>query len=191
VREGIVKLTERPANSLDVDSIRTQMERHQAGLMVLASEPVPIGVRPPVDEEYVTAVMRQLGSVADYILVDMGSDLGEANQAVLKFADYVLLVVEPKRIGLTLAQAMLASLEKLGFGRHLIGLVLLHQAPAAIAFNNEMVGSFLQQEVKATVSPVPELAFQAAEQGVPIVSLQPGSLVSTQFNDLAEFLTSV
>ena len=69
--------------------------------------------------------------------------------------------------------------------------MLLHQAPAAIAFNNEMVESFLQQEVKATVSPVPELAFQAAEQGVPIVTLQPGSLVSTQFNDLAEFLTSV
>jgi CheY-like chemotaxis protein len=191
VREGIVKLVEQPANSLDVDSIRAQMERHQAGLMVLASEPVPIGVHSPVDEEYVTAIIRQLGSVADYILVDMGSDLGEANQAVLKFVDYVLLVVEPKRIGLTLAQSMLAGLEQLNVGRHLIGIVVLHQAPAAIVFTNEMVGNFLQQEVKATVSPVPELAFQAAEQGVPIVSLQPGNLVSTQFSDLAEFLTSV
>ena len=191
VRGGIVKLVEQPAITLDADSIRAQMERHQTGLMVLASEPVPIGTHSPVAGEYATTVLRQLGSVADYILVDMGSDLGEANQAVLKLADYVLLVVEPKRIGLTLAQAMLASLEQLGFGRHLIGLVLLHQAPAAIALNNEMVESFLQQEVKATVSPVPELAFQAAEQGVPIVTLQPGSLVSTQFNDLAEFLTSV
>ena len=191
VRGGIVKLVEHPANSLDAESIRAQMERHQAGLMVLASEPVPLGVHPPVAGEYATAVVRQLGSVADYILVDMGSDLGEANQAVLKFADYVLLVVEPKRIGLTLAQSMLAGLEQLGFGRHLIGLVLLHQAPAAIAFNNEMVESFLQQEIKATVSPVPELAFQAAEQGVPIVTMQPGSLVSTQFDELAEFLISV
>ena len=38
----------------------------------------------------------------------------------------------------------------------------------------------------AIISPAPELAFQAAEAGVPIIQLQPGAIVATQLKKLAQ-----
>ncbi len=42
----------------------------------------------------------------------------------------------------------------------------------------------------AIISPAPELAFQAAEAGLPIVLFQPSSIVANQFSKLAEEVAS-
>jgi hypothetical protein len=46
----------------------------------------------------------------------------------------------------------------------------------------------LGQDIIAIVPPAPEVAFQAADQGEPIIMVQPGNIVSDQFRELARFL---
>jgi len=176
---------------LNPETIQAQMERHATGLAVLAGAPSPAGLTDPVPPVYVGGIVRHLGTVTDFVLVDMGADLGEANQALLKILNYLVLVVEPNRIALTLAQAMLASLEQQGLSRHRIGIVILHHTHSAVTLGKEAVENFLQQEVKAMISPAPELAFQAAEQGMPMLMVQPQSVAAMQFRQLAEFLASL
>ena len=46
----------------------------------------------------------------------------------------------------------------------------------------------LHHEVTAIISPAPELAYQAAEAGVPITHFQPASIVAGQISKLVEEL---
>ena len=46
----------------------------------------------------------------------------------------------------------------------------------------------LKHELVAIITPAPELAYQASERGVPMVIMQPESLVARQFRTVAEFL---
>ena len=46
----------------------------------------------------------------------------------------------------------------------------------------------LKHELIAIITPSPELAYQASERGVPMVVMQPESLVARQFRSVAEFL---
>jgi len=190
-RQGLQTLIEQPVGALNSEVVQSQMERHSSGLMVLGGIPAPLGTVKPIPPLHADAIVRHLGAVLDYILVDMGADLGETNRALLKLTNYLLLVVEPQRIALLLAQAMLAGLENLEFGRHRIGAVLLHKAPAAVTLTKEMVENFLHLEIKTIISPAAELAFQASEQGQPMLIVQPGSVPAMQFHQLAEFLASL
>ncbi len=190
-RENLQRLVEQPIGTLNAEAVLAQMERHPAGVMVLSGTPAPLGTAKPIPPLHADAITRHLGAAVDYILIDLGADLGEVNRSLLRLTDYTLLVIEPHRIALLLAQAMLAGLEELGVGRHRIGLIICHNTAAAISLDRETVENFLQQEVKAVISPAAELAFQAAEQGQPMLILQPGSVPAMQFHQLAEFLASL
>jgi len=45
-----------------------------------------------------------------------------------------------------------------------------------------------QARIIAIITPAPELAYQASERGVPMVTMQPESLVARQFRNVAEYL---
>ncbi len=190
-RDNLQRLVDQPIGALNAEVIQAQMDRHPTGVMVLSGTPVPLGTAKSIPSLHAAAIARHLGAEVDYILIDMGADLGEVNRSLLKLVDYLLLVVEPYRIALLLAQAMLAALEGMDIGRHRVGLVLCHGAPAAVSLDRRTVEEFLQQEVKAVISPAAELAFQSAEQGQPMVLLQPESVPAMQFRQLAEFLASL
>jgi hypothetical protein len=49
----------------------------------------------------------------------------------------------------------------------------------------------LQHDLAGVVTPAPELAFQAAETGNPMVAAQPATLVAQQLRQIAERLASV
>ncbi len=190
-RDGLQQLLEQPIGTLNAEAILAHMDRHPSGVMVLGGTPAPLGTVKPVPPLHAAAITRHLGSVVDYILIDLGSSLEEVNRSLLELTDYILLIIEPHRIALLLAQAMLVGLEEIGIGRHRVGVVLCHNTAAAVSLDRGTVENFLQHEVKAVVSPAAELAFQAAEQGRPMLLLQPESVPAMQFRQLAEFLASL
>lgn len=191
VRGGLQTLLEHPAGTLDGEKVQAQMRRHTSGVLVLGGEVAPVGVLPLVMPSHATAIVGHLQAIADYVLIDMGADLDPVNQALLRSIGYVLVVIEPQRTALLLAQALLAGLDQLDFGRHRTGLIVQHRAPSAVTLSTEMVESFLQQEVNVIVPPAPELSFQAAETGTPMVLIQAGSTVATQLRQLTGFLAAL
>jgi len=190
-RGGLQNLLERPVASLSGEAIQAQMDQHSSGLLVLGGLPTPAGLLPPIQPTYAEAIVRHLGALADYLLVDLGACLDEVNRAILRLVDHVLLLVEPDRLALTLAQGMLAGLEQLDVGRHRIGVVISRRAPAAITLTKPMVENFLQRDVLGIVPPAPELAYRAADQGTPMVALQGGGVFFDQIQRLAESIASL
>ena len=190
-QKGLQALAERPAGSLDVEAILAHMDRHSSGVMVLGGSPEPVGLLPSVDADHAEAIFRGLGEEADYLLVDMGFGLGEVNTALLRMLRYVVVVTEPHRLALHLTQALLAQLDELEVGRHRVGVVLVRKAPSATTLTKEVMEGLLQRDVIGVVPPAPELAFQSAEQGLPMVMLQAQSLAALQLRQLAKFMVSL
>ncbi len=190
-QKGLQALLERSADSLTAEAVLAHMNRHSSGVMVLGGPPEPAGALPPIEAEVAETIMQNLGNVADYLLIDMGTGLGEVNRALLQMIQHVLVVLEPQRLAMHLAQALLARLDELEIGRHRVGIVLVHKAPSATTLTKEVVQGLLQREVIGVVPPAPELAFQAAEQGTPMVMLPVQSLVATQLRQLAEAVASL
>jgi len=190
-QQGLQQLAERAAGALDAETVLSHMDRHASGVMVLGSSPMPLGVLPMPDVARVEAVFRRLGEAADYVVVDMGSGLDGVNRALLRLLRYVVVVTEPQRVALLLTQSLLASLDDLQVGRQRVGVAMVHRAPSATTLTKEMATEFLQREVIGVISPAPELAFQAAEQGVPMVMLQAESLPASQIGQLAEIIAGV
>jgi MinD-like ATPase involved in chromosome partitioning or flagellar assembly len=75
--------------------------------------------------------------------------------------------------------------------RHRISVVMISRTPAAATFSKDVVEDLLQHDIVGVVPPAPELAFQAVEEGIPMVTMQPNSLVAQQFRTIAEHLAQV
>jgi MinD-like ATPase involved in chromosome partitioning or flagellar assembly len=159
-------------------------------VLLLGGLPSPRGTTPSFTPAHAEAIIRALEEAVDYVLVDMGTGLDAVNQALLRVLDSVIVVLEPHRISLLLAQALLAALDALEVGRHRQGIVIVNRAPSSTTPSKDMVEEFLQREIIVVIPPAPELAFQSAERGTPMVIMQPESLVSIQFHHLAQHIAS-
>lgn len=190
-QQGLQTLAERPTGALDGDTILAHMDRHSSGVMVLSGMPAPAWDVADIDVPHAEAIMRNLGAIADYLLLDLGTGLNDVTRALLRMLHYIVVVTEPQRIALHLAQVLLESIDKLEVGRHRVGIALVHKAPSATTLTKETVEGLLQREVIGVIPPAPELAFQAAEKGIPMVMIQDQSLVARQLHQLTEFIASL
>jgi hypothetical protein len=100
--------------------------------------------------------------------------------------------IEPQRPSLILAQALLGEMtQSLNLAHHRISVVLVNKAPSATTFTKDAVEGLLQHDLAGVIVPAPDLAFQSVERGVPMVMMQPDSLVVEQIRNFAEHLTKV
>jgi len=181
---GLVTLMSKSVEELDLRMVESQLVEHDSVRLLFA--PVePRSALLPLPQ--VETTVNHLVHVSDFLLLDLGSGLDAAARTAIKLCQYIVLVVEPQRVALTLAQAMLSELSEMDVLRDRIGLVLFNRAPSAASISKSAVEGLLG-EVITVIPPASELAFQAAEVGVPIVQFQPGSLVSGQIRDLAKYL---
>ena len=189
---GIARLLEQPLERIDANAVENQLEEHRSGIWVLGGQIEPPGVAAALSPAYAQAIVRQLGTFADYLLLDLGVGLDETNRRLLPDCQYIVMAIEPQRVSLTLGQALLDALSgSLNLPRHRIKLVLINKAPSATTFTKEAIEGLLQHELVGVIPPAPELAFQAVEQGTPMVVIQPTSLVAHQIRTVAEYLVNV
>jgi MinD-like ATPase involved in chromosome partitioning or flagellar assembly len=64
--------------------------------------------------------------------------------------------------------------------------VLVNRAQSNLQIPWQEAEQLVDHEMLAIISPAPELAFQAAEAGFPMILYQPNSVAATQFSRLAE-----
>jgi MinD-like ATPase involved in chromosome partitioning or flagellar assembly len=130
--------------------------------------------------------------MTDYLLLDLGVGLGEANRYLLTICDHIVVVTEPHRVALSLAGTLLEEMtSSLSLPRHRISVVLVNKAPSASTFTKEAIEGLLQHDLAGVVTPAPEMAFKAAETGDPMVVAQPVSLVAQQLKSIADYLADV
>lgn len=189
---GMWRLLDRPVEQLEPRLVEAQLEEHRTGVRVLGGQVEPFGVAMPLPSSHVEVILQHLGAMADYLLLDLGVGLRETNRYILSICDHIVVTTEPHRVSLTLAQALLDEMTtSLSIPRHRVSTVLINKAPSASTFTKEAIEGLLQHDLAGVVTPAPELAFQAAETGNPMVVAQPVTLVAQQFRQIAEHLADI
>jgi CheY-like chemotaxis protein len=189
---GLVHLINQPAQSIQPKIVEAQLEEHRTGIRILSGQIEPPGVAAPVSPTHAQAILRDLGALADYVLLDLGVGLDDTNRYLLPACHHIVVTAEPQRVTLAMAQALLGALNRLlSLPSYKIGVVVINKAPSGATFTKDTLKEMLQHELIAIITPAPELAYQASERGIPMVVMQPESLVARQFRNVAEFLMNV
>ena len=189
---GIKPLLERPVDEIGARTVEAQLEQHKSGVQVLWGQPEPYGAATALLPDHAEVIIQHLGASADYLLLDLGTGLGETNRRILPNCAHIVVAVEPHRVSLQLAQALLDEMTSLlALPRHRISVVMVNKAPSASTFTKEATEGLLQHDLAGVVTPAPELAFQAAESGNPMVLSQPTSLVAQQLRNIADYLVNI
>jgi pilus assembly protein CpaE len=181
---GLATLIAKPVEELDQHMVESQLVEHNGVRMLFAPVEPRVSLLPV---SHVEATVSHLIRVSDFLLLDLGCGLDSAARVAIKLCRYIVMVVESQRVALTLAQAMLSELSEMDVLRDRVGLVLFNRSPSAASISKTAVEGLLG-EVVTVIPPASELAFQAAEVGVPIIQFQPSSLASSQIRDLAKYL---
>jgi len=189
---GVARLLDQPVEHIEARMVEAQLEEHRTGVRVLSGQIDPPGVAPPVTPAHAEVIVRYLGAMADYLLLDLGVGLGETNRCILPGCHHIVVTVEPNRVALMLAQSLLDEMTlSLNLPRYRISVVLINKTPSGTTLTKDAIEGLLQHDLAGAITPGPELAFQAVEQGTPMVVMQPASLVAQQFGTIAEYIAGV
>jgi pilus assembly protein CpaE len=185
---GLHTLLSRKTDDITSSALDKTLVTHVTGARFLVSPVEERALGHNIPPEYSEAIIKQLASLSDIVLLDLGSRIDDNVRAALSRCSRLVLALEPQRISVTLTRSLLAQLEKISFGIDKIALVVVNRTQSASSLSRGMLEGLLGQDIIAIVPPAPEVAFQAADQGEPIIMVQPGNIVSDQFRELARFL---
>jgi CheY-like chemotaxis protein len=190
---GLARLLSQPEVNAEPRIVQSQLEDHSSGVRVLTGQLQPPGVAAPISPTQAETVIKNLSAIADYLLLDLGVGLGETNSQILSACHHSVVVIEPQRAAITLAQMLLGEITRsLGLPNHKVSLVMIHKVPfGSNTFTKHIIEAALQHELIGTVTPAQDLAFQSAERAMPMIVMQPDGVVARQFRSIAEQLSKI
>jgi len=169
------------------DLVSQAIISHNTGLRSLVSASNPHDAALDYDLDQPLQIVQALRRFGNPAIVDLGSGITRVSAEIVDKVDKLLFVIEASAVGLEMAKLQLDVLDDLiGGGR--ISVVVVNRSQSTLPWHE--AENRLNREVKAIISPAPELAFQAGEQGIPMVILQPNAMVSGQFVKLADEMKS-
>ncbi len=187
---GMANLLSRPTAEITARAVENELVTHNSGLRLLLSSSKPKETLLNISPDAAAMIIRHLESLNHMVAVDLGAGLNRLTARLIQEVDQLTFAVEPNRVALTLARENLLELEQLGIQSSHINIVLINRTQSSLLIPWQEAEQMLNHEMTAIISPAPELAFQAAEAGFPIVLFQPNSVVANQFTKLAEEIIS-
>ncbi len=184
--EGLSRLLQRKAGEITPREIEAEIVMHASGTRLLLAS------HQPRDAQNISAIAnfetitRLLAYMTRYAVLDLGPSIPPHTEAVLKYCDEVIVVVEPVPQSILQTKSLVSDLIDLGIGDGRIALVLVNRIRSGVQLSWSQVQEQLGRNISIIFTPAPELAYQATLHNLPIVIQQPDSLTAQQFTKLAE-----
>jgi len=124
------------------------------------------------------------------VILDLGSGIRPYVVPLANLSDRLVLVSEPIYPSNAITRSLLEELQSSGIGRHKTSLALVTRERTSMQIPWQQVAADLGLDMAGLVSPAPEQAHQASQNGTPLVLLHPDSLVSDQIRKLSEGLAA-
>lgn len=171
-------------HSFELSTVKSYLIRHSSGIQVMLSSSSPEYaelIRP----EHIDAILSALRTEFDYVILDMGSAMGDCAVAALETADTILLVVNEDIAALHDAKRGMRLLEALNL-----------QDKVKVVINKEGISSITVKNVTGLLDASPVLvipydlksAMMAVNRGIPMLSCAPNSKASKEIRDYARRL---
>jgi pilus assembly protein CpaE len=187
---GISNLLTRSLKDIHLRSVDSEIITHKTGLRLLLSSYYPRDAELIQAVPQMEAVVTNLAAMCTTIVLDLGSGIRPHTHALLQRCDRIVLVVEPVYPSTMIGQTLIEELESRGIGRHKISLALITRERTSLQIPWQQVSGDLGLEMAGIVSPAPDQAHQASQNGTPLIVLHPAGLVSDQIHKLADHLST-
>ena len=140
--------------------------------------------------DHVKALLAALAKLADYVIVDIPTSLGEANRAVIEGSSQLALVVERDATCVQSAKLILLSIGVWNPALQVAGAVIVNRAALATPIPIPKIEAELGVPTLRVIPPASDLCNAAQNAGSPVVAFDPESLVAGSLAALAERLAS-
>lgn len=187
---GLGNLLGRSLKDIHLRSVDGELINHKSGIRLLFSSPRPKESDLEQAVPQMEAIVGNLASMCTLVILDLGSGIRPYVVPLANLSDRLVLVSEPIYPSNAITRSLLEELQSSGIGRHKISLALVTRERTSMQIPWQQVAADLGLDMAGLVSPAPEQAHQASQNGTPLVLLHPDSLVSDQIRKLSEGLAA-
>jgi Flp pilus assembly CpaE family ATPase len=187
---GMTTLLSRSLKDIHLRSVETEVINHPSGVRLLLSSYQPQEVELEAAVAQMEAVVNNLASMCNTLILDLGSSIRPYTRALLGQCDHVVVSVQPVYPSNVVARAVLEDLFGSGLSRAKTSLALITRERTSLSIPYKQVEADLGIELAGIISPAPELAQQSAQSGNPLVVMHRDTLTGDQIRKLTETITS-
>ena len=142
----------------------------------------------PLAPDQVRILTTSLATLADYVVVDLPGSLSYANRAVVEISETIMLVVERDVACVQLARLTTHAIEQWSGAPQPIETVLVNRAALVSPMPLPDIDAQLGRAPLAVIPPGSDLCAAAQNAHLPLVILQPESLLAESFVMLSQKL---
>ena len=187
--EGLNKILTTAPEDITRNTVKNELILTSFGIHLLMASPKLKDQETINNTPQYQALLRELTEMSEYLLLDIGSPGNPNWRRILSTCNEAIVIVDPDPTTMRRTKALLQEMESLGFGKsRKITAVAVNRARSDIQLTLPQMQEALGTPIALLMPPAPEMAYQAATRAVPLSLVQPESLLSQQFNRLAEIL---
>jgi CheY-like chemotaxis protein len=183
---GLTALLQQKPNAVNAQSVEKELVSHPSGLRAILASAEPHDYAMITRTAQIESLAAALAAITQHLMIDLGSGLTEATAKLLMSADHVIVLVEPMRQTVVMAKALMTDLETLGLAKSRIDFILVNRERSSLQMARTKIEELLAQPAMGMITPAPELAYQSAESGVPIVVRDANAMVSDQIRQITD-----
>ncbi len=183
---GLSRLMQQDSADLSARQVERELIEHSSGIHLLLASDDPTDAGQIASIGRFESIARHISTLARFVVLDLGPALPPTTTQILDQLDHVILVIEPVPQTVAQAKLMLEGLRRYGMGHSKISVVAVNRGGTSLQLPLSRMEDDLGCPVLVVFPPAAELAYRAATDGQPMVSLQPDSLIAEHFVKLAE-----
>jgi DNA-binding response OmpR family regulator len=183
---GLTALLQQKPNAITPEAVEKELVSHPSGLRALLASAEPHDYALITRTAQIEAIAHCLAAATQNLIIDLGNGLTEATAKLLMTAEHVIVLVEPMRQTVVMAKALITDLETLGLAKSRIDFILVNRERSSLQMARTKIDEMLGQPAMGMITPAPELAYQSAESGVPIVVRDANAMVSDQIRQITD-----
>jgi DNA-binding response OmpR family regulator len=184
---GLNNLLRMKPGEITTEAVEKELVRTTYGLRLLLSS-CSIRDLPQLNaSNQLEAVLQQLSAITPLTLLDIGAPFLPNFDKVSSLLQEVIVVTEPYPGTANRTRLFMDELNERGFGRaRLMTVVIVNRVRADVQLSISQVQEKLGHPITQVFPPAPEQAFQAGLRSLPLTEVQPESLLTQQFDRLAD-----
>jgi pilus assembly protein CpaE len=179
------------SREISLKDVEESLITHGSGIRLLLSSYNPMDAELNQADDQFETITTKLSRIARYVILDLGVALPKYTQKLVKFCDFILVVLEPSRHSIIQTKALISNLLDLGFSMDKLHAVSVPRSRSEVSIPTSTVKEKIGIEFASSLTPAPELALQSAMRYEAMVNLHPQNVTVQQINKLAGVITGL
>jgi DNA-binding response OmpR family regulator len=186
---GLTTLLRLKPGEINTETVEKELIRTTYGPRILMASSSTKDLPLVSASAQIEAVIQQISTLTPLALFDIGNPILPNFEKVVSAFQEVIVVTEPYPGTVHRTRLFLDELAERGFGRsRLVTVVIVNRIRADVQLSVTQVQDRLGVPIAQIIPPAPEQAFQAGLRNIPLLEVQPDSLLTQQLNRLGELV---